>query len=62
MKYICLLIFVMVSCTEDCSKVSYADIDSLVKETISLRDSAVRNLELIHTKNDSLLDIYFPKL
>jgi len=52
----------MVSCTEDCSKVSYADIDSLVKETISLRDSAVKNLELIHTKNDSLLDIYFPKL
>ena len=62
MKYICLLIFVMVSCTEECSKVSYTDIDSLMQETEYLRDSAVKNLELLYIKNDSLLDIYFPKL
>jgi hypothetical protein len=52
----------MVSCTEECSKVSYTDIDSLMQETEYLRDSAVKNLELLYIKNDSLLDIYFPKL
>ena len=39
----------------------YQEYDELIVETNNLTDSAIMCLKMLHDKNDSLLDKYFPK-
>ena len=39
----------------------YQEYDELIIETNNLTDSAIMCLKMLHDKNDSLLDKYFPK-
>jgi hypothetical protein len=39
----------------------YQEYDELIVETNNLTDSAIMCLKMLHDKNDSLLDRYFPK-
>ena len=39
----------------------YQEYDELVVESEALTDSAIMCLKMLHDKNDSLLDKYFPK-
>ena len=39
----------------------YQEYDELMVETNNLTDSAIMCLKMLHDKNDSLLDKYFPK-
>jgi hypothetical protein len=39
----------------------YQEYDELVVESEALTDSAIMCLKMLHDKNDSLLDRYFPK-
>ena len=39
----------------------YREYEELIAETHSLNDSALMYLKMLHERNDSLLDIYFPK-
>ena len=39
----------------------YQEYDELVVESEALTDSAIMCLKMLHYKNDSLLDKYFPK-
>jgi hypothetical protein len=39
---------------------SYKEYDELIIETNNLTDSAIMCLKMLHDKNDSLLDKYFP--
>jgi hypothetical protein len=40
---------------------SYKEYDELIIETNKLTDSAIMCLKMLHDRNDSLLDKYFPK-
>jgi hypothetical protein len=40
---------------------SYKEYDELIIETNNLTDSAIMCLKMLHDRNDSLLDKYFPK-
>jgi hypothetical protein len=39
----------------------YQEYEELIVETNNLTDSAIMCLKMLHDKNDSLLDKYFPK-
>jgi hypothetical protein len=39
----------------------YQEYDELIVESEALTDSAIMCLKMLHDKNDSLLDKYFPK-
>ena len=39
----------------------YQEYEELIIETNNLTDSAIMCLKMLHDKNDSLLDKYFPK-
>ena len=39
----------------------YQEYEELIIETNNLTDSAIMCLKMLHDKNDSLLDRYFPK-
>jgi hypothetical protein len=63
MKYIYffLLVIILSSCDNKQVYDTYKEVDDLLNEAKLLHDSATKDLELIHLKNDSLIDIYFPK-
>ena len=61
MKYIYFFILVVLSsCDNKQVYDTYKEVDYLMNKTKALHDSAIKDLELIHSKNDSLIDIYFP--
>jgi len=43
------------------SQEPYQEYEELIIETNNLTDSAIMCLKMLHDKNDSLLDKYFPK-
>lgn len=62
MKYYFLFLLLILSSCENKTVCSvYKTVDSLYEVTKAIHDSALINLEIIHSKNDSLLDIHFPK-
>lgn len=61
MKYIYFFILVVLSsCDNKQVYDTYKEVDYLMNKTKALHDSAMKDLELIHSKNDSLINIYFP--
>ena len=54
-----IVIIMIMSWTPDTEP--YKEYDELIAETNSLNDSALMYLKMLHERNDSLLDIYFPK-
>lgn len=62
MKYIYFFIlFILSSCDNKQAYNVYKEVDDLIDYTKALHDSAMKDLELISCKNDSLINIYFPK-
>lgn len=62
MKYIYFFILVILSsCDNKQVYDAYKEVDNLIDHTKALHDSALKDLKLITCKNDSLIDIYFPK-
>jgi hypothetical protein len=61
MKYIYFFILIILSsCDKKQVYNTYKEVDDLIDEAKTLHDSAMKDLELIHSKNDSLINIYFP--
>ena len=56
---ISVIIIMVMSLTS--SQYPYQEYDELVVESEALTDSAIMCLKMLHDKNDSLLDKYFPK-
>ena len=56
---ISVIIIMVMSLTS--SQDPYQEYDELIVETNNLTDSAIMCLKMLHDKNDSLLDRYFPK-